>query len=196
MPNSTPTVVVIAGPNGAGKSTIAPAILRDELGIPEFVNADAIALGLAAFDPEGAAVSAGRVMLSRLRELAAARANFAFETTLASRSFAPWLNRLRGEGYTTHLFFVWLETPDLAILRVAERVRSGGHHIPDDVVRRRYSRGIRNLFDRYMPIMDSWRIYNNSASPLQLVAARSPNEIESVSDPAVFESMRTHRIPK
>ena len=101
-----PSLVILAGPNGAGKSTVAPALLHGALGVDEFVNADVIARGLSAFDPESAVIAAGRVMLARLRELAAQRVDFAFETTLASRSFAPWLRDLRRSGYTVHLFFL------------------------------------------------------------------------------------------
>ena len=107
-----PNVVVIAGPNGAGKSTVAPALLHAHLGIGEFVNADVIARGLSAFDPERAALQAGRVMLARLRELADQRADFAFETTLASRTFAPWIASLQSTGYSFQLLYVAATTPD------------------------------------------------------------------------------------
>src|SRR2546428_12586241 len=110
-----PSVVVISGPNGAGKSTVAPRVLQGTLAITEFVNADVIARGLSAFNPEGAAVAAGRIMLERLRELAAQRASFAFETTLASRSFAPWIKTLIETGYEFHLVYVWIASPDLSV---------------------------------------------------------------------------------
>jgi predicted ABC-type ATPase len=157
-----PEVIVIAGPNGAGKSTIAPAVLRDHLGIAEFVNADVIAWGLSGFEPERAAIQAGRVMLRRLDELAAQRVDFAFETTLASRTFAPWIAGLVGSGYVFRLFYVWVSSPELCIARVAARVQSGGHHIPDEVVRRRYAGGLRNFFDLYRPLAESWRVHDNS----------------------------------
>ena len=113
-----PCVVILAGPNGAGKSTAAPELLQGELAVTEFVNADVIARGLSAFDPDRAAIAAGRVMLTRLDELARQRESFAFETTLASRSFAPWLRDLRASGYAVHLFFLWLSSADLAVQRV------------------------------------------------------------------------------
>jgi predicted ABC-type ATPase len=125
-----PSVVILAGPNGAGKSTVAPALLHGALAVNEFVNADVIASGLSAFDPESAAIAAGRVMLSRIRELASQRVNFAFETTLASRSFAPWLRQLATSGYAVHLVYLWLPSADFAVERVAERVRAGGHNVP------------------------------------------------------------------
>lgn len=172
MSEPRPTVVILAGPNGAGKSTAAPELLQDELAVNEFVNADVIARGLSAFDPDRAAMAAGRVMLARLNELARQRESFAFETTLASRSFAPWLRDLRTSGYAVHLFFLWLSSPDLATQRVAYRVRSGGHNVPADTIRRRYHAGIRNLFSLYQPVVTSWAIYNCSWLRSQLVAER------------------------
>jgi predicted ABC-type ATPase len=128
-----PKVVVIAGPNGAGKSTAAPAVLRNALLVNEFVNADTIAAGLSAFSPETVAVTAGRVMLERIRKLACERRDFAFETTLASRTFAPWLRKIQSEGYQFHLVYLWLPTVELAAARVAERVRRGGHAVQEAI---------------------------------------------------------------
>lgn len=149
MTDPAPSIIVIAGPNGAGKSTVAPALLRDTLLVNEYVNADVIAQGLSAFAPESAALRAGRVMLGRLHELAEARRTFAFETTLASRSFAPWLARQKRSGYLVNLVFLYLSSPELARERVAARVRLGGHDIPEKTVERRYTAGLRN-FSRFM----------------------------------------------
>ena len=160
---SSPQLVVIGGPNGSGKSTAAPRLLRDTLHLVEFVNADAIAAGLSGFRPESAAVQAGRVMLQRLRDLASRRADFAFESTLASRGLAPWISRLKQDGYVFHLAYLWLPKPEMAIARVAERVRAGGHHIPESTIRRRYDSGLRNFFGLYRPIANFWRFYNNAA---------------------------------
>ncbi len=157
-----PDVIVIAGPNGAGKSTLAPHLLRDGLGIVEYVNADTIAQGLSAFAPESAAIEAGRIMLRRLNELAKERKDFAFETTLATRFYSKWLSTLQSTGYHVHLAFLSLNSPELAIERVAERVRSGGHNIPDETIRRRYDRGLTNFFQLYEPIVDSWQMYDAS----------------------------------
>lgn len=152
MAVESPNLILIAGPNGAGKSTAAPILLRDFLGVVEFVNADAIAVGLSSFQPERVAIHAGRIMLKRLYELAGRQANFAFESTLASRSFAPWINELKqNSGYSFYLIFLWLPSPDMAIARVKERVRAGGHSVSEDVVRRRYSGGLRNFFGLYRP---------------------------------------------
>ena len=191
MASRTPKVAVIAGPNGAGKSTIAPALLCDVFGIREFVNADVIARGMSAFDPDSAAIAAGRVMLSRLHELAEARADFAFETTLASRSFAPWIAKLRDSDYFFHLAFVWIPSPDVSVARVRHRVASGGHHVPDDVVRRRYERGIDNFFRLYRPIADRWRVLDNTArgAPRLIAEGRGDDEIV-VLDPRIWNIMK------
>src|SRR5436853_6155842 len=130
MSESSPKLILLAGPNGAGKSTLAPFLLRDTLGIVEYVNADTLALGLSAFQPEGVAMQAGRIMLKRLHELAAERADFAFESTLASRSYAGWISALRDRGYEFHLYFLWLRSVDIAIERVKERVQLGGTIFP------------------------------------------------------------------
>jgi predicted ABC-type ATPase len=184
-----PHVVLIAGPNGAGKSTSAPMLLHT-LGVTEFVNADVLAAGLSAFDPESVALEAGRLMLHRLRELAEARANFAFETTLASRSFAPWLAGLVRGGYAFHLFFLWLPRAEESVLRVRERVARGGHNVPEDTIRRRYQRGLANFFNLYQPLATKWRFYDNShpAGPRPIANGVS-RDIESVADRAVWSKI-------
>jgi predicted ABC-type ATPase len=162
MAAERPHLIVLAGPNGAGKSTIAPALLVGALGVHEFVNADVIAQGLSAFQPERTALQAGRIMRARLHCLASQRVDFAFETTLASRSFAPWTADLRRTGYAFHLLFLWLPSPEMALARVAERVRLGGHDVPADTIRRRYHAGLRNFFELYGPLTDSWQFYDNA----------------------------------
>ncbi len=162
MAERAPLVVVVAGPNGAGKSTMAPRLLQEALTVTEFVNADPIAIGLSAFQPQSVAIAAGRVMLARMRALARARRDFAFETTLASRSFLPWLASLRASGYRVHLAFLSLSGPDLAVARVAERVRQGGHDVPEPVVRRRFVTGLKNFFSLYQPLADTWQMFDNS----------------------------------
>ena len=169
--NSKPKVIIIAGPNGAGKSTIAPLLLRDMFGLMEYVNADTIAHGLSAFQPEKVAFEAGRIMLKRLRHLATRRVTFAFESTLASRSYAPWIGQLCQQGYAFHLLFLWLRNPELAIQRVRERVRMGGHDVPEAVIRRRYRHGIQNFFALYQPLAESWGVYDNSVSHEPLLIA-------------------------
>ena len=186
-----PLVVVIAGPNGAGKTTSAPRILRGALAVGEFVNADPIAHGLSALHPETVAVAAGRVMLARVRALAAQRASFAFETTLASRHFAPWLQALQAQGYRVHLAFLSLPTVEMAVARVAARVRNGGHNVPEDVVRRRYRTGLTNFFTLYQPVANSWQMFDNSeiAGP-RLVCSRNQGAEPSILDEAAWQRIQ------
>lgn len=170
--NAHPRVVIIAGPNGAGKSTIAGKLLTGPLRIRHFVNADVIARGLSGFDADAMAIAAGKIMLTRLRELARDRESFAFETTLASRSFAPWLRGLINDGYDFHLLYLWLPRVDSAIARVRGRVAIGGHGIPESTIERRYYRGMHNFFALYKPLAHRWRVYNNSGldSPIRVAS--------------------------
>jgi len=145
MPTERPMAIVLGGVNGAGKSTSARALLAEQLAITTFVNADEIARGLNAFAPETVAFTAGRLMLQRLKELAAERANFAFETTLAGRTSFSFLNGLKEIGFVVDLYYSWLTSAELAIERVQDRVASGGHNIPAATVRQRYERSMRNF---------------------------------------------------
>jgi predicted ABC-type ATPase len=155
-------VIVLAGPNGAGKSTAAPEVVSKHLGIQSFVNADVIARGLAGFAPQTVNLAAGRIMLTRLRELAAAREDFAFETTLSSRTFGPWLRKLCATGYDFHLHYVWVRSADIAVERVRRRFESGGHTVPEPDVRRRYVRSAANFFGVYKPLTATWQVFDNS----------------------------------
>jgi predicted ABC-type ATPase len=187
-------LVVLAGPNGAGKSTSASLLLRDALAVREFVNADTIAAGLSGLDAQRAAMAAGRIMLGRIRGLARARSDFAFETTLASRSFAPWIQRWKGEGYRLELVFLWLPTPAMAVERVAERVRLGGHSVPEETVRRRYERGLRNFFTLYRPLADNWYVFDNSnPAKARLVARGSTMREDEVADVDVWKRILAER---
>ncbi len=162
MAKKNPQVVVIAGPNGSGKTTLAPVLLRDTFGLMEYVDADPIARGLSSFEPEAVAFEAGRIMLRRIHSLGYQRVSFAFESTLASRSYAPWIQQLKQHAYSFHLLFLWLRSPALAVRRVQERVRAGGHNVPEETVRRRYYRGISNFFNLYQRLADTWAVYDNS----------------------------------
>lgn len=186
-----PQVVVIAGANGAGKSSCAATLLPEGLRIRQFVNADTIAAGLSAFAPETTAIQAGRIMLARIADLARQRQDFAFETTLSSRSFAPLLRRLQSEGYRVHIVYIWLRSPELAVQRVAERVRLGGHDVPADVIKRRYWRGATNFVQVYRPFADSWTIGDNSSAgaSIRLVALGERDAVTEVLDRGLYDEI-------
>jgi predicted ABC-type ATPase len=186
-----PSLVVLAGPNRAGKSTLAPRLLKGALGVSEFVDADVIARGISGFEPERAAFAAGRVMLARVRALAEQRASFGFETTLASRSFAPWLANLKSAGYAVHLVFLSLPAPDMAVRRVAERVRMGGHSVPEVTVVRRYRTGLQNFFRLYRRLATTWRVYDNAGKTgPRLIAGGRGDVVTRVSDLAAWERLQ------
>jgi predicted ABC-type ATPase len=185
-----PLVVVVAGPNGAGKSTTAPHLLQGALAVSEFVNADTIALGLSAFRPESVALAAGRLMLTRIEQLARTRADFAFETTLAGRDYARRLQTLRASGYRAHLVFLSLPSPELAVARVAGRVRLGGHDVPEAVVRRRFAAGLRHFFGVYQHTVDTWQLYDNAdLRRPRLLASRDAGANTVVFDPAGWDNL-------
>jgi predicted ABC-type ATPase len=164
-----PRVVVLAGINGAGKTTASRALLQDVLQIPTFVNADLIARGLNSLNPESVSIAAGKVMLRTLAELVEDRADFAFETTLSGKSYARWLESLRAIGYQVFLYYYWLSSPELAIARIATRVKSGGHFVPDETVRTRYKRSVQNFTELFKPICDWWEVYDNSHGRRKLI---------------------------
>ena len=162
-----PNLLVLAGPNGAGKSTSAPEILTGTRQVDEFVNADVIARDQGLSD-----VAAGRQTLARLEALAAAGRDLAFETTLASRMLLPRIQAMQAVGYVFQLNFFWLPNADMAVERVARRIAAGGHSIPEDVIRRRYDRGLDNLFNSYLPAADTWVVVNNTSRPGKPIAWR------------------------
>lgn len=166
MTNRRTHIISVAGPNGAGKSTTAPSLLKGTLKVKEFVNADMIAQE----NPGMSAIGAGRIMLNRMRYLSGRRVNFAFESTMSSRSFAPWISELCKKDYLFHLVFLWLPSPELAINRVTERVRMGGHNVPVEIIKRRYHAGLNNFFRLYRPIADTWYFYDNSTDVPNLIA--------------------------
>ena len=186
MNRPRPSAVILAWPNGAGKTTAAPESLHGALSVNEFVNADVIARGLSAFDPASVAIAAGRVMLARIQGLAEQRVNFAFETTLASRSLAPRTRDLLASGYAVHLVFLWLSSADLAVQRVAARVAAGGHNVPEETVRRRYRAGIRNFFRMYQSIVTNWALFNASGLEPKRVAERMESQPLRVYDATIW----------
>lgn len=161
---------VIAGCNGAGKTTASYTVLPEMLGCKEFINSDEIAKGLSPFQPKTVKIEATRIMLNRMHDLIEAGADFAFETTLATKTFADILRKAKAKGYKVTLIFFWLDTPELAIQRVKQRVEMGGHDVPKDVIVRRYNNGINYLSKIYIPISDYWMIIDNSNNPFKLIA--------------------------
>lgn len=190
MKRRSPNVIALAGPNGAGKSTVGPALIRDTLGVSRFVDADVIARGISPGDPGRAAIAAGRAMLTQLHDLAARRTSFAFETTLASRTYAYWIKQLGRQGWRFHMIFLWLPTADLAVERVLVRVRLGGHNVPEDVVRRRYVAGLRNFFSLYRPLAETWQMYDNSSDSERLLAAGRGRRVTEAPDRATWNRIR------
>jgi len=182
---SAARVVVFAGPNGAGKSTHADAILG-ALGIKTFVNADYIARGLSGRHTDAVAFEAGRIMLRRLRQLG----DFAFESTLSSRSFAYFLQGLNAQGYAVALYYFSLSNAQLAVRRVKLRVALGGHDVPADVVKRRFGRSLHNFFQLYVPLADEWTLFDNSSATQALpVAGRYANQL-TVMEPATWHKLQ------
>lgn len=166
---------IIAGCNGAGKTTASYTILPEILNCKEFVNADEIAKGLSPFQPEKVAFEAGRIMLGRMNQLLHAGESFAFETTLATRSYKSKIQEAKGMGYTVTLLFFWLDSIDLAKDRVKTRVSEGGHNIPTDVIERRYRSGVKNLFEIYIPVTDRVLIFDNTNGYPEFIATSEPD---------------------
>lgn len=189
-PLAYPRVVVFAGPNGAGKSTHADAILA-ELGISTFVNADYIARGLAGQNAQTVSFAAGRIMLNRLRELTNARADFAFESTLASRSFHPFLLQLKAQGYHVAVYYFALSSSSLAIRRVKHRVALGGHDVPTDVVKRRFGRSLHNFFELYAHVADEWMVFNNSSGLTAQTVAYQTGGQSVIEDRTIWRKLHT-----
>ena len=162
---------IIAGCNGAGKTTASFTVLPEMLKCREFVNADEIAAGISPFNPEGVAIQAGRLMIDRIIQLLKDGETFAFETTLATRSYVKLIQQAKKRGYFVTLLFFSLSSSEQAQRRVAQRVSMGGHNIPSDVIVRRYEAGLQNLFQLYMPVCDYWTLYDNSNCPAVRIAS-------------------------
>lgn len=172
MMSKLPKLYIIAGCNGAGKTTASFTILPEVLGCKEFINADEIAKGLSPFQPESVAVQAGRIMLARMDELLQKGETFAFETTLATKSYKQKIEWAQANGYEVTLLFFWLDSPNIAKERVAQRVAEGGHNIPLETIERRYYNGIANLFTIYIDIVDICYIFDNSEGRKELIAQK------------------------
>lgn len=167
-----PNMYIICGCNGAGKTTASYTVLPEILECREYINADNIAAGISPFNPNSVAVAAGRIMLNRIQELMLEGVDFAFETTLATRSYVTLINRAKEIGYRVTLLFFWLDSPEMAFKRVLKRVSLGGHSIPKDVVFRRYYRGVFNLLNLYKPICDTWIVFDNMDLVPEIIAKK------------------------
>ncbi len=183
---------IIAGCNGAGKTTASFTILPEILNCKEFVNADEIAKGLSPFQPEKVALEAGRIMINRINDLLKEDLSFAFETTLATKSYKSKILSARKEGFTVTLLFFWLQTIELAKERVATRVLEGGHTIPSDIIERRYLNGIKNLFSIYIPIVDELMIFDNSQMKSELIASKSEDSLLEIRNVQKFNYLKSY----
>jgi len=183
---------IISGPNGAGKTTASYSVLPKILQCKEFVNADEIARGLSPFNPESVAVEAGRLMLSRIKDLLSKNESFSIETTLATRSYFRLVENAHRQGYEVTLLFFWLKSPEQAMERVAERVSKGGHNIPQDIIVRRYYEGIDNLFKIYMPIVDTWVLVNNSETPRSIIASGGKDQKPQIINNELFKTLEEY----
>ena len=189
----SPNLYIVAGPNGAGKTTFAKEFLPNYVKCLEFVNADLIAEGISPFFPEQAAIRAGRMMLEQIHLLADKNRDFGFETTLAGKSYVRLLNNLKSKGYRIHLYFLWIDNVDIALERIADRVRRGGHNVPEEIVRRRFNRGLPNLFNLYRPLLDFWAIFDNSTDSPFMIAYEEAGDLEII-DPALFSKLFVNRV--
>ena len=172
-----PRLYVIAGPNGSGKTTFAEKFLPSYVSCFEFINADLIAKGVSPFDPSRVAIKAGKILLEQIDDCSRRKVDFAFETTLAGTSYLKRFKRMKRSGYQLHLFFLWLPSVKLALARVADRVKKGGHDIAQKDVRRRFDRGLWNLFHHYYGLFDSWSVFDNSTGmPEQVFRVEQKNK--------------------
>jgi len=183
---------IISGPNGAGKTTASYSVLPKILQCKEFVNADEIAHGLSPFNPESVAIEAGRLMQKRINDLLAQNESFSIETTLATRSYFRLIEKAHQQGYEVTLLYFWLKSPKQALERVAERVRKGGHNIPKDIVIRRFYEGIDNLFNIYMPLVDSWLLVDNSVTPRSIIATGGKEQTTKIRNSITYKKIETY----
>jgi len=186
-----PNIYIIAGCNGAGKTTASFTVLPEMLDCKEFVNADEIAKGLSPFQPETVSFHAGRIMLERIIELIDFEVDFAFETTLTTISYKNTIELAKKKGYKITLLFFWLNDVKLAIERVATRVSEGGHNIPEDVIIRRYFKGLANLTNVFINICDYWIVIDNSNNPYKFIAEGAINLPVTIYDNLIWNEIKT-----
>jgi predicted ABC-type ATPase len=186
---ANPNCYIIAGPNGAGKTTFATEFLPRFANCRNFINADLIARGLSPFDPDAGMLRAGRTVLERIAEFTEAGSDFAFETTLPGRSYVPLLRGVKKAGFRLHMFYLWIPSPDLALLRIRDRVESGGHDVPARIVRRRFGRTLGNLFTLYRPLLDTLHFFDNSSAAPRLVFKDESGQT-TIGDAALYAELQ------
>ena len=191
-----PRLYIISGCNGEGKTTASYTMLPEMLDCSEFVNSDEFAKGLSPFNPEKASIQASRYMITKIRYLLKKQKDFGIETTLATRTLLKTVRLAQDAGYTVTLLYFWLNSPDLAVERVAARVGTGGHNIPEETIRRRYRVGIDYFFHDYAPICERWILADNSQIPFRVIAEGSKNDLINIKDEATYEQIRRQAIEK
>ena len=189
-----PRLYIISGCNGAGKTTASYTMLPEMLECSEFVNSDEFAKGLSPFQPEKAAIQASRYMILKIRYLLKRQLDFGIETTLATRTLLKTVRIAQAAGYTVTLLYFWLNSPELAVERVAARVETGGHNIPEETIRRRYRVGIDYFFHDYAPICERWILADNSQIPFRVIAEGSRNDVLNIKDEATYELIKESAI--
>jgi predicted ABC-type ATPase len=196
MPRKTPNpdCYIIAGPNGAGKTTFATEFLPLYANCRNFINPDLLARAFSPFDPDAGMLRAGRAMLERIAESTRARTDFAFETTLSGRGYVPLLRKMKKAGFRLHMFYLWIPSPELALLRIRDRVESGGHNVPERDVRRRFRRTLSNLFTMYRPVLDTLHFFDNSSDTPRLIFKDEAGQT-TISDAALYEQLRRQFAP-
>jgi len=180
---------IIAGPNGAGKTTFATEFLPSYANCRNFINPDLLARAYSPFDPDAGMLRAGRTVLERIAEFTKARTDFAFETTLSGRSYVRLLRNTKTAGFRLHMFYLWIPSPELALLRIRYRVQSGGHNVPESQVRRRFTRSLGNLFRLYRPLLDTLHFFDNSSDTPRLIFKDERGQT-TIGDAALYEQLR------
>jgi predicted ABC-type ATPase len=188
MPRKPANCYIIAGPNGAGKTTFATRFLPVYADCHNFINPDLLARAFSPFDPDAGMLRAGRTVLERIAEFSQAPTDFAFETTLSGRTYVPLLHKAKAAGFQLHMYYLWVPSAELALLRIRHRVESGGHNVPEVHVRRRFGRSLRNLFKLYRPLLDTLHFFDNASEPPQLVFKDEAGKT-TLSDARLYEDL-------
>lgn len=175
----TPTLCILGGCNGAGKTTLARELLP-RLGLMRFLNADEIARGLSPLDPNLTAFKAGRLLIEESRSLIAAKASFAIESTLSGKTYVAMIREAKAQGYRFLLHYIRIGSEDQAVGRVALRVKVGGHHVPEDDIRRRFDRSRRHFIEDYVPLADEWGLWDNHSPPAVQIADSATHSLEEL----------------